>query len=74
MHIANVKSTENEILAEVYNTPRVTAADSKKVHVRIIERDAKILIHVTAPDPQILEKAAREIFGGDTETFVEWCG
>ena len=74
MHIADVKSAENNILAEVYHTPRVSAADSNALHVRIINQDSKIVIHVTAPDREILEKATREIFGDDTETFLEWCG
>ncbi len=74
--IANVVSQNHDILAEVYQAPRISASASDEINVRIIEKDSRILIHITAPDPIKLEKAVREILGDDvnSNTFIEWCG
>ena len=74
--IANIVSQNDDILAEVYRTPRVSASASNEISVRIIEKNSRILIHITAPDQIKLKNAVQEILGKDefTNTFIEWCG
>jgi len=74
--IANIVSQNDDILAEVYHAPRISASASNKISVRIIEKKTKILIHITAPDPIKLKNAVQEILGDDanSNTLIEWCG
>ncbi len=59
----------------LWQTPRLPSlADTSEVKIRLMRRAEGLVVHVTAPNPELAERVVRDLFGPEQPYLIEMCG